>query len=176
MNSNVDSKTKDRLTALVVSGAFFVMFLLGSAVLNWVAIQPTLNARKAKSWVQTPCKILEMKYESHSGSSSRSSKGSAGYKPVVRFEYTYQGNNYESGQFWLDQALVNTYKEIRTLISAYEVGKEYSCYVDPNEPSQAVLKRGLYHSPIKIWVLGSIFPIVGAIGTVAGIVAFFKIK
>jgi hypothetical protein len=71
--------------------------------------------------------------------------------PVYWYEYevgekTYRGNRYSFGSI------------LDTLIPKYVVGQKLNIFYDPNNPSEAVLQRGL-----ALGSLIGLFPIIGAV-------------
>jgi hypothetical protein len=67
-----------------------------------------------------------------------------GYAPRVEFSYAWQGKTYTSHRFWFGSSLWNVKADVEAVIAPYLPGKPTVCYVDPADPTQAVLTRDVF--------------------------------
>jgi Protein of unknown function (DUF3592) len=146
----------------IAFGAVFALF--GSIFVTLFLLLPLWRTMNASNWVAVPCTILESRVgESHSD-------GSTTYRVEVRYRYQFDATALEAGtggQFYESDIYDVTHgmsssgrgsKEdiVRTL----PPGTETTCYVNPNNPSEAILVRNF---PDTWWVglLTLIFPLAG---------------
>ena len=87
------------------------------------------------AWEAAPCTIDSIRIdEQHSENSP--------FTIAVNYRYSYQGRNYTSSSFTADDARYDDYTEVQHLVEQYPVGEQATCYVNPDDPRQAVLQRG----------------------------------
>lgn len=149
-----------------------MMFGLGSLLVYHLAIEPALRHQEASTWEEVPCVIREIGIDAQTSRSG--SRGSTAYAPKVEFDYAYNGQAYSSKQFWFGHRLFNKRSEVQAMISRYEKGGEYACWVNPNEPSSAVLDRDARDNSIVGWLFGGLFAVVGGVGCLASLWAMVR--
>jgi len=108
------------------------------------------------SWEETPATVVSANLESHSGS-----KGGTTYKVKARYKYEYGGQSYESSRVHIGSMAMMSKeqrKQFNTLDGARKAKKTVTCYVDPNDPSEAVLNRSLSMAAVAMClVFGLVF-------------------
>lgn len=114
------------LAPLVIAGGlFYVLYFL-----------PNARIAGARHWHEVPCEVLEVEFVGHS--------------LEVRFRYQFQGEEYQSDRYdlmvgesgedaWARDAFVRLKKNPLTV-----------CYVNPDDPSEAVLDRDRRHPTIAL--------------------------
>lgn len=117
-------------------------------------LMPWLSARAATSWPEVPCTIVSSRVKEHRGDDSTSYS--------VEAEYTYKFNQQP---FTSDQYDFNTAKrapkECREIVRLLPKGKKTVCFVDPDDPQNAVLNREFLMSWIEV-IMGLAFAAMGA--------------
>jgi len=108
----------------------------------------------ARSWQEVPCKILESKVGSHSG------KNGPTYSVDVTFSYNVNGGEYRSDRYRFFGGSSSGYKSKEAEVKRYPVGSTSTCYVNPADPTDAVLNRG-FHAGMLFGLLGLIFLLIG---------------
>lgn len=110
----------------------FTGYLASSSVITWV---------RAKSWEEVPARIISADLD------ASSSDGSTTYRVRAAYEYEYGGRRYSServssgggsdniGSFHQDK-----YAELRLFVDS---GRPFRCFVNPDDPSEALLYREL---------------------------------
>lgn len=128
---SISRNAKKKTSPLV----FFILFLIVGVGFSWVFIVPAFRLIQSMSWVETPCTILYSELRSY-----QSDDGTT-YKADIFYEYAVFGEIYRSNRVRFlggsssgRQSKVNQLKE-------YPVGSEQRCFVNPSDPSQAVLIR-----------------------------------
>lgn len=113
-------------------GGTFVGYLAGSMLTTWV---------RAQSWQEVPARILSVELDVNHGDDSTT------YRVRAVYEYEYRGQTYTSdrvagsvgsdniGSFHQDK-----YAELRPYLDA---GRPFRCFVNPDDPSEALLYREL---------------------------------
>jgi hypothetical protein len=129
--------------ALVVLGLVCFAALSGPPIANLLASQ---------DWPATRCMVESSKVRStwvhsHHGSFML-------FWPDVRFHYTINGLVYRSNQYNSTDFQTPWYYGKRGITDSYPVGAAADCYVDPQDPTQAVLTRHLaVTTPWLLWPL-----------------------
>ena len=133
-------------------------FGAGAAILWFLVINPIIQKSQSDNWVKTPCLITksELKINSDSDGST--------YRPEIHYSYHYNGQKYTSEQ--VDFAPTTSSSD-RAGESAYlkdfPLGKKRSCFVNPDNPNEAVLIKDWGRGVFK-WVaipFGGVFAFVG---------------
>ena len=124
-----------RIQKFVVS-----LFLLGFPLLITLAV---LKYRAAQKWSETTCTIASYDVR----------QGHRGYVFDLTYEYSVGGQWYESQQYDLFYDL-NTGKA--EFGRRHLRGAHVTCYVDPGNPRDAVLYRGVSQIPLVIWLFPAI--------------------
>ncbi len=108
------------------------------------------RAQQVKSWTKTPCTVTK-------------SYHSPGYRSQaphlsLEYEYVYDGTTYHGTNFGVGQAQVCESADSERFAEEFPAGSELSCYVDPDNPADAVMNPDVVENPT--WIL----KIIGAAG------------
>jgi hypothetical protein len=115
---------------------FFVPFLLaGLAVLWFMTLGPLWQCLMARSWVPTPCSILESEVERVSGSDSDT------FRVKVLYRYEFAGESYTSRRFDFSTGSSSSYKWKARVVADLPPDRQTVCFVNPRHPQEAVLER-----------------------------------
>jgi hypothetical protein len=111
--------------------------------------------------------ILEAKVAQTSQRASNSGSPSRSYQPHIRYEYQFDGQTYRSTTFsYLGPASADR-DDMRRIVERYPPGSRQAAYVNPDNPAEAVLHRGLESSPGALW-LPALFLLVGLLCVIGG--------
>lgn len=147
---------------------FFLFFFAIGTTIEVLAIHEFSKSVRQRFWKQTPCKILESKIE-------EDSKRGEPFEFKVRYEYEFEGNKRTSANYKRGSCRTDEYHKAAKILRRYPAGKDAVCYVNPKDPSQAVLKRGsLLFGFVILFPL--IFILIGAGGVYLAIFARDKGK
>lgn len=143
----VTSKTaasllKGRRGAGCMVGFFAIFFLAGSGFLYGMFLRPLYGVWQSRDWVGTPCVIESSRVEVHSGD-----EGST-YKVAVLYAYEFNGEPHKSSRYQFFDHASSGRSAKAHVVSRYPAGQQTVCYVDPDDPTRAVLSRGV---PPDIW-------------------------
>ncbi len=139
----------------VVFFSFF--FLIGSAALYAFSLRPALKILSAKSWPAVPCVVISSEVKYHSGSHGGT------YSVNTFYTYEINGREFKSNTYDFAGGSSSGYEGKQAVVARYPRGKETVCYVNPDDPTDAVLERGFV--PI-MWfgLLALLFVAIGAAG------------
>jgi hypothetical protein len=148
----------------VVIIVFSVFALIGGGVLYPLGIRPALKALNAEKWQQTPCKIISGEVESHRGS-----KGGHTYSVKIIYEYQFADGTYRGNKYYFTGGSSSGYKNKARIVDEYKTAANPVCFVNPENPSEAVLVRGF-----RAELLLGFFPMIFLFIGVGGIVGVLK--
>ncbi len=160
----LSSKANKKGNKLV--GVLFGLFFcgIGSLFCYMAGIKPLLQSIESRSWSQVECVITESFIERNIDSDGDT------YRPVIRFQYTFDGRNYTGDDYQHMTSSSSSKKEEQKVVNNYPVGNETTCWVNPEDPKQAVIDNGIPSIVYFVIPFMSIFIIIGAT------VAFFSIR
>ncbi len=127
----------------------------------WAVYQ---KASLMDAWVETPCTIEKSEVKADGLTQHYATK----YKLVVEYTYTYQGQKYRGDKFKRLQPESPDKKKVARKQKGFAVGDSAVCYVNPDQPDIAVLKKDTKASIYTAW-----FPGLFVLGGVGMIVAIF---
>lgn len=146
------SKKKGRVFGFLFGLPFFAAGLL----FCWIgALQPIVKVVSSGAWPQVPCVISRSEVESHSSSDGTT------YSVEIEFRYQYDGLSYEGGSYHFSKMSSSGSEGKRQVTRQYPVGSEHRCWVNPADPTEAVLSRDLPGIVYFIIPFTSVFMIVG---------------
>lgn len=153
-----DSKTMGTVTAVF----FFGLFTLVGGILTMVIVGgPLMKYFAAKNWPETPCEIVSSGVGSHSGS-----KGGTTYSVDITYRYKVRGRETQSDTYSIMSGSSSGRSSKEGVVARYPVGMQTVCYVNPEDPTDALLSREL--TPwLLIGLLPGTFLLVGVSGLVS---------
>ena len=163
-------KNGNNYGCLILFGLVFGGF--GSIFVFLMLILPLWRVSSANHWVDVPCTIIDSRVGEH-----RDSDGNT-YRVEVRFSYAFSTNQteidpsaprYESTQYDFTAGTYSSGQSSKErIVNQLKPGSKHTCAVNPNNPSEAVLVRGL---PDGIWfgLIPLLFPAVGLALIYAGL-------
>lgn len=131
----------------------------GVVALGWAGLT-LLDWRETRSWVAVSAEIESVELEEHHGDDSTT------YETTATYRYDYAGQTYSGNRVAIDSGADNIgdfqRRLYRELESAHESRREVTAYVDPEEPSRAVLNRELRAGLLAVKaIFGLVFSFVG---------------
>ncbi len=163
------SKTSKILNSCGTISFFSIFFSIGSGLTWFLAIAPTLKSREAANWREVACVVQRIGVKIHHGDGVT-------YSPEVTFSYSFDGRPHTGIQFWFGSGSYGDRRAIEKAIAPFRAGGEYPCYVNPRNPTEAVLTRQVAAHTWLGWLFGGIFALVGLGGMVAGIRSYRRSK
>ena len=129
-------------------GICAIFALAGAGMLYPLTIRPIAKTIDARNWSETPCKIISARVKTHKGDDSTT------YSIDIFYEYQFRGEKYKSSRYGFIGGSSSGHSAKAEVVNAYKKAKNPLCYVNPNNPSEAVLKRGF-----RLGLLLCLFPL-----------------
>jgi hypothetical protein len=133
---------------------FLVFFGMGLLFTAFIVRQTYIDAR-TYSWPKTECVILESGVHDKGGNSP--------YEFRVHYQYEWKGHTYSSHRFKTQNRSFSDYSAAQRLVEKFRHDTKAVCYVDPRNPSQAILEHSSLWLALMIF-LPLIFVAVGGGG------------
>lgn len=115
------------------------------------------------SWVETPCVIEKSEVDDSGLNQHYGTK----YALITSYRYQFGGEEFIGSKYKRIQPSSSHKEKITSKQEAYPVGSETVCFVDPENPSDAVLKKDSKGSIFSIWFPGLF--VLGGIGIVISV-------
>jgi hypothetical protein len=139
---------------------FFSFFLIaGLAFSYFFLVRPISLVLQAKNWQQVPCTVVSSEVKRH-----RDSDGTT-YSVYIVYKYHVGIREYESDRYQFVKVSSSGRAGKKRIVDQYPPGKQAHCFVDPRDPTQAVLNRN-FTADMLIGLLPIAFVLVGGIGLV----------
>ena len=148
LKENDENKVVQKRMPVWVRCVFGILFggagtgLLGSTVIFPLAEQ--LNSQK---WVPVAAVVSASDISSHTRKRSKGASYTV-YKANIKYKYQYKKRIYTADRHNFFSNEYERRSEARDVLKHYPAGKKTTCFVDPENPSRAVLTRR-----IEIWEL-----------------------
>lgn len=140
--------------------AFFSVFLLaGLGGLYLTTLRPAAQILEARSWKETPCVVVASQVRSHKGDDSTT------YSVDILYAYEVNGKEYRSNRYQFLGGSSGGYEGKAKVVARHAPGSRTVCWVDPNDPTDAVLVRGFTKAHL-VGLAPLLFAFVGAGGIV----------
>lgn len=137
-NSQPISEKKAAPSGMGCLVVFFSIFFIVGLILSWTfLILPVSKIIQAQTWRETPCTII-----SSSIAENKDSDGDT-YKVNIQYKYEFNDLEYTSNQYDFITSYSSGYKSKAAIVKDYPPNQVTVCYVNSNNPSQAVINRGL---------------------------------
>jgi Protein of unknown function (DUF3592). len=134
---------------------FFIFFAMGSLFTVFL-VRDFAVKLAARTWQKTACVILE-------SSVTEDRNNDNPYAFTVRYRYEYGGQTYFSTCYRLQYSGSDDYAKTSELTYKYPVDASAFCFVNPSNPSQAILE----HDSLLVFLfifLPLVFVVIGAGG------------
>lgn len=119
---------------LWIAGIF--LLLLGAVGTYVMAVLPITNAVEGRSWVRMPCRVIDSTVRRHRG------KIGPTYSVDIVYEYDVDGHSYRSDRWDFFPSIPGVGHDSAAAVARlHPPGRMMECYVNPRDPSQAVLDR-----------------------------------
>jgi hypothetical protein len=135
--------------------AFFCIFaLVGGGLFFGIFFPSLVNVIDARGWDETPCLMISSHVQSHPDSDGTT------YSIEVLYSYTVEGRQYTSNRYEFMGGSSSGYEGKAEVVAQYPPGNQAMCYVNPKDPTEAVLQPGftLIHLvglvPLVLFIVG----------------------
>lgn len=123
-------------TVGLLVGFFAIFFLVGAGFFVPFFVLPALRVVEAQSWREVPCVIVSSDVRSHS------SDDGVTYAIEVLYRYEVDGREHRSNRYQFLGGSTSGYDGKAEIVARIPAGTETTCYVDPDDPFEAVIERG----------------------------------
>lgn len=125
--------------------------VLPLVMLYFFFLIPLRRVQRAKSWRKTPCVIV-------ANSVSEDATDSGLYRMLVTYQYEFGGHHYSSSRYSFSPSSASIgYSGKKRIAARLAPGTTTFCYVNPDNPGDAVIKRGLTLDMVVWGVFAIIF-------------------
>lgn len=138
------------IVPFVVVALFFLVMILRSQ----------RRASASRNWPMTMGTVIASFVEPRRSSNGRGGT-STSYYPVVVYEYTAEGQRYQSRRIAFGLEVGGMARMAETRIARYPVGSLVNVYYNPANPGEAVLEQ---RSPANPWLILIVVVIVASVG------------
>jgi hypothetical protein len=161
-----ESSTPSSRAILAIFGVFF---LIGIIFFWCMFAVPAIQIVKAQLWQEIPCRIISSEVKVQPGDSGNT------YSVNVLYEYVFDDRKYRSDRYHFFSGSSSGYEAKELAVSRYPAGSNRVCYVNSEQPSEAVLMRGLSG---EAWfaLVPLAFMIFGGIGIGSGLLQPEKVS
>ena len=142
----------------ITLAAYTLLIVLAGVGCYFLIVRPATSFFRAKSWRETPCTIVSSSVQENQGDDQPT------YRVNVVFRYSVNGHAYESNRYELVPVSTSFYQQKAEIVQGLRPGVSATCFVDPEAPSQSVLRRDF---PAIIYF--GLIPIVFVVGGLIGI-------
>ena len=135
---------------------FGSVFFCSGALFCWFAgLNPLLKSLNSNDWQEVSCVIDSSRVKSHHSS------GGTSYSVDIRFSYSVQGSNYQSDTYNFEPGSSGDRSSKAEIVARYPLGSKHSCWVNPDDPSQAVLSRKIPRGIYFTIPFSTVFMLIG---------------
>ena len=121
-----------------LAGFFGIFAVVGLIILYPLGIRPIAKTLDARSWVEVPCRVLCGDVR------SQDSDDGTTYSIYILYSYEHDGKTYKSDRYDFIGGSSSGYHGKARVVAQYEAMPHPTCFVNPDHPSEAVLKRGFH--------------------------------
>ena len=158
--SSTPSPGNGTILAIIFFGIFVVV---GGLLTYFFTVRPYLRVQTARTWPATPCVVVASRVQSHAGDDSTT------YSVDILYRYQVAGREYRSNRYNFLGGSSSGYDSKAAIVAQHPPGKRTTCYVNPNDPTDAVLVR---HFTTGMWL--GLLPLVFLAAGLFGVVHFAR--
>ncbi len=156
-----------RFGGWIAYGFFGIFAVAGLVTFYFLTWRPLTSILAARSWEETSCVIVSSDVAVNHGSDSTT------YRVDIRYTYEAErGETFHGDRYDFSIGSSSGYDAKAAVVEAHPPGREVTCYVDPQDPSRAVINRsagtfllwGLFPLPFLAVGLGGLLFLATASG------------
>ncbi len=143
---------------------FGLVFLLtGLTVSYFLGVRPLLSVAAAQHWIGAPAVVTSSEVRSHRGSDSTT------YSIHIAYRYTWGNASFTSDRYSFATGSSSGRASKQNIVDQYPAGREFTVWVNPGNPSESVIHRGLRPIYFLLLAFGGVFALVGLAIVVGGL-------
>jgi hypothetical protein len=156
--AKVNKKIAGSLYLIVIG---FALAAVG-CVFTWLLGSSYLRAQEMDQWVATECLILESEVRQQQLGPAVPIE----YRFGILYGYEFEGERFSAETYDIrGNATVKERSKVADLVARFPAGSSRTCWVNPQKPDQAVLKKDSKAAGYSIW-----FPLLFVVGGIGMIV------
>lgn len=114
-----------------------VFFIAGVFFCYGMALKPLMRGLASQNWLEQSCSIIKSQV-----AESRDSDGTS-YRVDIAMAWRLEDRNYTGGSYNFSDAYSSGRSGKAEVIRKYPVGSHHACWLNPSEPTKAVLSRSV---------------------------------
>jgi hypothetical protein len=139
-------------------GTFSAVFLLFGLGLGYpFALKPLLEITAARNWPAVPCTIISSQVTTRQGDDGPT------YGVEVVYQYRVDGRSYTAARYRFSSITSSGRTGKAAVVARLPAGKKTVCYVNPADPTDAVIERA-FTSELWFGLIPLLFALIGAAG------------
>lgn len=119
----------------IFGSVFFAIFGAAGLFFCVLLVRDMYQNARTYTWIKTDCVVLDSKV------TDNASRGDSPYVFVMKYQYTWEGKEMTSDAYSLKAVTYSQYDEAKALTQKFKADTRSICYVNPQSPKQAILKR-----------------------------------
>lgn len=141
----------------VAAFVFAIFAIVGAVIFYSMTVRTFLKIQAARSWTATPCVVESSRVKSHPGDDGTT------YSVDILYRYEVQGREFRSNKYGFMGGSSSGHDGKAEIVRQFPPGRETECFVNPADPTEAVLVRGF--TPMMLFgLLPLVFLLVGVGG------------
>ena len=160
----------------VLGRLFPLSFGLGGLIFLGVGLWAINKGMQSENWDKGTATITSSeieKTERRSKDPQGFNQTSTSYSVRVKYSYTVEGSNYEGNTIGFGTMSHNEKSDAQEELKSYPKGKKIDVYYDPENPSDSVLKKGVFW-PMYIVIAVSVIMLIGSIWASFALTKYLK--
>jgi hypothetical protein len=142
------------------SFCFFLVFLLvGLVVFCFLVVGPVIKTVQGRQWNAVPCTVISSRVQSHSSDDGTT------YSADILYAYEIEGREYRANRYQFLGGSSSGRRGKQRIVDQHPPGAKKICYVNPRDPTDAVLYRG-FSTMMWFGLIPLVFVAVGAGGII----------
>src|SRR5215471_6873722 len=148
--TEVDLNSPSRTGGKLLISFFFLTFLAFGALFSWFALKQIAQTVRTWSWKTVECSIAQSSVRESASKDADNRK----FQFDVSYSYVFGGAEFTSHRYRFNpnSGAFSDYTDAARLTVAYPPGGNSVCYVNPNDPHEAILKRNSLWSLVTILI------------------------
>ena len=135
--------------------AMGLFLALAGMTFTWVLWRAYSRAEETRAWIATPCTITTSTIRSERPSPN----SNIAHRIDVRYLYQFNGQNHTGTRIKRVDGATTHDERAQATLTTYPIGLQTVCYVNPSDPTIAILKHGTRAALYSIW-----FPLLFVVG------------
>ena len=141
----------------IFTSLFLMFFLSLGLVVTGLLVRDVWKDAKTYFWPAVPCTIVLSEVRSHSGDDGLT------YSVDILYRYKINGKEYQSNRYKFLGGSSSGSEGKQQIVNRHKPGTKMVCYVDPSDPTQAVLERG-FTADLLFGLIPLVFVVIGGGG------------